>query len=263
MAPKWSCLSWLKSSAIFEHYKSIVAYDGTDFHGFQRQAATERTVQGVIELALSELGWSGKSIRAAGRTDRGVHARGQVVGFSLGWPHAPERLTAALNAHLPSDVAVRHTEVVSADFEPRFNAIRRRYVYHLLADPVPDPLKERAAWRVWPAPDIDRLRRVAQMFIGKRDFGAFGRAPIPGGHTVRTISRADWRQNGAESYLILEADAFLYRMVRRVVGANLQVVWGDKKTEDVEHSLSDPTEKWVGKLAPSKGLCLESVYYEA
>lgn len=263
MAPKWFCSSWLKSRAISEHYKSIVAYDGTEFHGFQRQAASKRTVQGVIEEALTELGWSGDSIRAAGRTDRGVHARGQVVVYSLAWSREPERLTAALNARLPGDVAVRHTEVVPADFEPRFGAIRRRYVYRVLVDPVPDPLKERTSWRVWPEPDFDRLHRVAEMFIGKRDFGAFGKAPTPGGHTVRTISKAEWRLNGAESCLILEADAFLYRMVRRIVGANLQVGWGEKRPEDVEQSLSNPAQKWVGKLAPAKGLSLEVVYYEA
>ncbi|MFQ5923523.1 MAG: tRNA pseudouridine(38-40) synthase TruA [Anaerolineales bacterium] len=241
----------------------MVAYDGTEFYGFQRQVATERTVQGVLEAALFELGWRGSSIRAAGRTDRGVHARGQVVSYSLSWSREPDRLTAALNAHLPEDVAVRHTEVVSAEFEPRFSAIRRRYVYRLLADPAPDPLKERTAWRVWPAPDCDRMRKVADLFIGKRDFGAFGQAPIPGGHTVRAVSKADWLRDGSDLCLILEADAFLNRMVRRIVGANLQVGRGQKQPEDIERSLSDPTHKWVGRLAPAKGLCLEAVYYEA
>ncbi|GMR11111.1 MAG: tRNA pseudouridine(38-40) synthase TruA [Anaerolineae bacterium] len=222
-----------------------------------------RTVQGVFEAALSELGWRESSIRAAGRTDRGVHARGQVVSFSLPWSREPDRLTAALNAHLPEDVAVRHTEIVPAEFQPRFGALRRRYVYRLLLDPAPDPLKERTAWRVWPAPDIDRMRTVADLFIGKRDFGAFGKAPIPGGHTVRAVGRADWQRGGSDLCLILEADAFLYRMVRRIVGANLQVGWGEKEPEDIERSLSDPTQRWVGRLAPAKGLCLEAVYYEA
>jgi tRNA pseudouridine38-40 synthase len=118
-------------------------------------------------------------------------------------------------------------------------------------------------WRVWPEPDFDQLQGAAQMFLGRRDFGAFGRAPNPEGHTVRTISKADWRRNGAESCLILEADAFLYRMVRRIVGANMQVGWGKVKSEEVERSLSDPGQGWVGRLAPAKGLSLEAVYYEA
>ncbi|MFQ5942944.1 MAG: tRNA pseudouridine(38-40) synthase TruA [Anaerolineales bacterium] len=253
----------MKSSTDTAHYKSIIAYDGTGFHGFQRQVTTERTVQGVLEAALAELGWSESSIRAAGRTDRGVHARGQVVKYSLTWKQDPERLTAALNAHLPADVAVRKTEAVSAEFDPRFNAIRRRYVYRLLVDPAPDPLTERTAWRVWPQPDLDRLHKAAKMFIGERDFGAFGRAPIPGGHTVRTISRSEWLHDGADLRLVLEADAFLYRMVRRIAGANLQVGWGEKRPEDIEQSLVDPAQKWAGRLAPAKGLCLEEVFYEA
>lgn len=225
--------------------------------------ATERTVQGVLEAALSELGWSESSIRAAGRTDRGVHARGQVISYSLSWSREPDRLTAALNAHLPEDVAVRHTEVVSEEFDPRFNAIRRRYVYRLLTDPAPDPLKERTRWRVWPAPNLDRVREVAELFVGKRDYGAFGRAPIPGGHTVREITRSEWVGEGSDLKMILEADAFLYRMVRRIVGAILQVARGDGDPEELEQSLSDPTHKWEGRLAPAKGLCLEAVYYEA
>ena len=107
------------------------------------------------------------------------------------------------------------------------------------------------------------MSKAAEMFIGKRDFGAFGRAPISGGHTVRTISKANWRHHGAESVLILEADAFLYRMVRRIAAANLQVGWGERQPEDVEQSLSDPVQKWSGKLAPANGLSLEKVYYEA
>lgn len=263
MAPKWFYSSWLKSRRESEHYKSIVAYDGTEFHGFQRQVAAQRTVQGVLEAALAELGWKEKSIRAAGRTDRGVHARGQVVSYWLSWSREPDRLTAALNAHLPEDVAVRHTEAVPAEFEPRFGAVRRRYVYRLLADPAPDPITERTAWRVWPEPDYDRMRKAADLFIGQRDFGAFGQAPIPRGHTVRTVSKSDWLHDGADLRLILEADAFLHRMVRRIVAANLQIGWGERQLEDIERSLSDPSQKWAGRIAPAKGLCLEAVYYEA
>ena len=191
-----------------------------------------------------------------------MHASGQVIAYSLNWSREPERLTAALNAHLPFDVSIRHTQIVSTDFDPRFSAVRRRYAYSILVDPVRNPLKERTAWRVWPEPDFDRMNRVAEMFIGKRDFGAFGRAPISGGHTVRTISMAEWREIGAESVLVLEADAFLYRMVRRIVAANLQVGWGEKQSKQVEHCLSDAAHKWAGKLAPPQGLSLEQVYYE-
>jgi tRNA pseudouridine38-40 synthase len=217
----------------------------------------------VLEAALSELGWKGSSLRAAGRTDSGVHAKGQVVCYSLQWSSKPERLTSALNAHLPEDVAVRHTEVVPDDFDPRFGAVRRSYIYRLLIDSAPDPLVERTAWRVWPEPNLDHLHEAADLFVGKKDFGAFGQAPRPDGHTVRTISRAEWQKDDAELRLLLEADAFLYRMVRRITAANLQVGKGERELEDIESSLSDPAQKWTGRLAPAKGLCLETVTYEA
>lgn len=208
-----------------------------------------------------ELGWAESSIRAAGRTDAGVHARGQVISFRLDWSAAPEKLTSALNAHLPNDIAVKRSEVVPAEFQPRFSATGRRYAYSLLMDQQRDPLRERFSWRVWPVPDLSRLREVSGLFVGKRDFGAFGRAPIPDGHTVRTIVVADWTEHGSELRLILEADAFLYRMVRRIVGACLQVARGEREISDLEASLAGPERKWEGKLAPAHGLCLEAVYY--
>lgn len=208
-----------------------------------------------------ELGWVESSIRAAGRTDAGVHARGQVISFRLDWSAAPDKLTSALNAHLPSDVAVKRSEVVPAEFQPRFSATGRRYSYSLVVDQHRDPLRERFTWRIWPAPDLPKLREVGGLFVGTRDFGAFGRAPIPDGHTVRVIKVADWIEQGSELRLILEADAYLYRMVRRIVGACLQVARGVREVSDLEASLADPERKWEGKLAPAHGLCLETVYY--
>src|SRR3989304_2442943 len=129
-------------------YQSIIAYDGTDFAGFQRQAK-RRTVQGVLEQALRRRGGADRSRRAAGRTDTGVHARGQVIAFHLDWKRSPAKLTAALNAHLPPDVSVRQTRPTSAGFHPRYSALRRCYSYTVVAAPTRDPLGERFAWRGW------------------------------------------------------------------------------------------------------------------
>lgn len=204
-------------------YKSIIAYDGTDFHGLQRLPDGRRTVQGVFEEALRELGWQGSSLRAAGRTDAGVHARGQVVDYDLSWRHDPATLTQALNAHLPGDVAVRETEPAPAGFHPRFSARRRRYHYRLVGAPQRDPLRERYAWRVWPEPDVALMREAARGLVGKHDFAAFGKAPISGGHTVRTVYLAEWEPEAESLVFRIEANAFLYRMVRRVVAALLEV----------------------------------------
>lgn len=242
-------------------YKSILTYDGTDFHGFQRQAHGQRTIQGVFERALRALGWTQTSLQFAGRTDAGVHALGQVVAYHLDWKHDPERLTQALNAHLPGDVAVRHTEEAQEGFHPRFSARGRRYRYRLLIASARDPLRERFAWRVWPEPDFSATAGAAQLLVGRRDFGAFGRALSPGGHTVREVVGATWEREDDTWAFIIEADAFLYRMVRRLVAATWEIGQGRRSASDLQAHLADPTKFWIGRVAPARGLCLEAVIY--
>jgi tRNA pseudouridine38-40 synthase len=127
-------------------YQVILAYDGTLFLGFQRQSRT-RTVQGVVEAALGALGWTGRTIYSAGRTDTGVHAAGQVIAFDLEWKHSTLDLRQALNANLPEDVAAREVREVPPDFHPRYGALSRRYQYRILCSDVRDPLRERYVWR--------------------------------------------------------------------------------------------------------------------
>jgi tRNA pseudouridine38-40 synthase len=243
-------------------YKAIIAYDGTEFEGFQRLAAGSRTVQGALEGALGRLGWQGRSILAAGRTDAGVHARGQVVSFDLDWRHGVDALGVALNAHLPSDVSVREVREAEPGFHPRFSARWRRYRYTLIPVPARDPLAERFAWRVWPAPVLAPMQAAAGMLLGEHDFGAFGAAPIPGGHTRRQVRRAQW--NGAEERagFEIEANAFLHRMVRRLVAILVEIGCGREELGRVDELLEHPEAFWSGKAAPARGLCLEAVIYD-
>lgn len=242
-------------------FKAVVAYDGTEFHGFQRQVADQRTVQGEIEVALRQIGWSEKSINAAGRTDAGVHARGQVVSFRLTWGATLEDLARALNANLPPDVAVKKTERVDPEFHPRFSAKKRSYAYYIYRAPQRDPLRERFAWRVWPEPEFEVLSSTAKLLLGTHDFGAFGTAPIDGGHTIRTITTANWRKFDDHLVFVIEADAFLYHMVRRLVGALVTVGSDSQKLAMFESLLFDPRKNWQGTMAPARGLVLEEVEY--
>lgn len=243
-------------------YKSIIAYDGTDFQGFQRQAEGLRTVQGVIENALCDLGWRGRSITAAGRTDAGVHARGQVIAFSLDWRHEINSLSRALNANLPPDIAVRQTEVAPGGFHPRFSAQVRRYCYTLISEPVRDPLRERYAWRIWPEPELDAMENVASMLVGRYDFAAFGQAPSRDGHTIREVFRAHWHRKRDVIAFEIEANAFLRHMVRRLVGAMIEVGSGRVNASGIRALLDDPKLRWEGRKAAAQGLCLETVIYE-
>ena len=248
-----------------ERYQVILAYDGTHFHGSQYQKDT-RTVQGVVELALGNLGWSGKRVLFAGRTDAGVHASGQVVTFDLEWNHPPADLAKALNALLPDDVAVQGVTVRPAGFHPRFWAQTRTYRYCIFSQPYRDPLRERFAWRVWPQPEFDRLRAASQVFLGVHDFAGYGRATSPGGSTIRHLMAAEWVPveplfAGPEWYFEVRANAFLYHMVRRLVFAQIAVGQTRLEVSDLRKHLEDPQDEPLQGLAPAAGLTLYEIQY--
>ncbi len=244
-----------------EFYKSIVAYDGTDFQGFQRQAPGIRTIQGELERALLVLGWQEHSLKAAGRTDAGVHALGQLISYALNWRAGPEALTRALNANLPKDISVWQTECTNEDFHPRFSALRRRYQYAIFYNLNRDPLRERYAWRVWPEPAMKKMAEAANCLLGRHDFRAFGSPPIQGGHTIREISDVSWRQEGDRSYFKIEADSFLHKMVRRLVALIVSIGLGQAEQEQISFLVDHPSQRWEGAIAPPNGLCLETVIY--
>jgi tRNA pseudouridine38-40 synthase len=252
-----------------ERYQVILAYDGTEFSGFQRQASGKntdalyrrRTVQGTLESALQKIGWQGRSILIAGRTDAGVHASGQVAAFDLDWVHSEADLQAALNANLPLDMAVQAVRQVQADFHPRYDALSRCYRYQIFCQPVRDPLRERYAWRVWPAVSLDRLQQAATYLVGTHDFAAFGTPPRAGGVTIRQVFQAGWQQQQDSLVFEIRANAFLYRMARRLVGFQVKIGQGLKEPEAVKQHLEDRLLTMVKEVAPACGLTLVEVVY--
>lgn len=240
-------------------YQLILAYDGAKLEGSQRQKA-KRTAQGELEKALRTLGWTGRSVLIAGRTDSGVHAEGQSVALDFEWSHGPDKLRAALNAALPSDLAVRVAREVNSDFHPRFDATSRRYRYRLFVDPVRDPVRERYAWRVWPAVNGEVLQSVSPVFLGTHDFAAFGSPMTRGGSTVRTVSLSAWTESDGEWQFQVRADAFLYRMVRRLVFVQVAVAQGRLSVEEIQKAIENQIRLPSG-LAPAHGLSLVEVTY--
>ena len=249
-------------------YQIILAYDGTQFLGSQRQADS-RTVQGELERALRKLGWEGRTVTLAGRTDTGTHASGQVAAFDFDWRHAPEALHKALNTHLPHDMAVREIKVAGDAFHPRFDASSRRYRYRLFCDGVRDPLRERYTWRVWPA--VTDLTPLAAIWPGRHDFAAFGTPLKPEGSTVRCVLASEWQKRGDEWIFEIQADAFLYRMVRRLVYVQVAVGQGRLPAETLIRALETGSgsaretrnePQIPASLAPASGLTLVEVRYD-
>jgi tRNA pseudouridine38-40 synthase len=247
-------------------YQVILAYDGAQFHGFQRQL-NGRTVQEVVETALRKLNWQGSSILAAGRTDAGVHATGQVVAFDLEWHHPLEALLRAINANLPLDVSARQIRQVSEDFHPRYDALTRRYQYRLYCDRLRNPMLDRYAWRVWPAVQLSVLQEAAQDFVGCHDFNAFGNPPQSEGSTVRTVFQSSWQDRAQVFSFEVIADGFLYHMVRRMVAQQVLVAQGKVERRIIRQLLgfegetASQVEIPSQLLAPARGLTLVEVQY--
>ena len=247
-------------------YQLTLAYDGTDFYGSQRQAK-RRTVQGELEKALGAIGWEGRSILLSGRTDTGVHATGQVTSVDLDWSHADADLVRALNAKLPTDVAVKDARIVRDDFHPRFDALSRVYRYRLFCQPVRNPIRERFAWRIALALNKQFLVKIADVILGTHDFSAFGSPTTPKGTTTRNLMKAVWFQTASDEWQFdVEADAFLYRMVRKLVFVQVAVAQGKVSVEDVAQALAkqgSSTKRSVfpAGLAPAHGLTLVEVKY--
>jgi tRNA pseudouridine38-40 synthase len=215
-----------------QRFRAIVEYDGGDFRGFQVQA-TGRTVQGELERTLHRLSGEMLRVLGAGRTDAGVHARGQVIAFDSAWRHGPQELERALNATLPPDIAVRQVQVAEQGFHPRYSAVSRTYFYNLYCSQTRIPVLERHYLWQRQALDLDAMDQAARLLLGEQDMAAFGQ-PAAGMVTVRRVMQSFWRRVEVSAYLaapqvglalqfVVEANGFLRGMVRRMVGGLVAV----------------------------------------
>jgi tRNA pseudouridine38-40 synthase len=241
----------------------LLEYDGTAYGGSQHQKNAP-TVQGVLEEALSSL--TGEHIRVAlaGRTDAGVHALGQVAAFSTRSRHRPDVVARACNALLPRDVAVRAVAEVDPGFNPRRDACGRWYRYTISTRRQRPALMRSRRWHVPDRLDLAAMREATASLIGPHDFAAFT-APSEAKRrsTTRVVARADWREMGNVLRFDIEANAFLRRMVRRIVAALVEVGRG-KRTMAQFHSLvTDAQPGAATAVAPARGLCLMKVRYES
>jgi len=240
--------------------KAVIAYDGTEYHGFQRQPPDrEPSIQGTLEGALSKIGQAG-GVLGAGRTDAGVHASGQVIAFDVNWRHSPDDLQRALNATLPEDIAVLELEQAADTFHPRYDAVSRAYRYSLSNTRVRNPLLMRYALHVPHELDVEAMRRALADTIGTHDFAAFGQ-PTVGESTTRSMYRADVMAEGSLISIELQANGFLYRMVRRIVGTLIPIGRGEQTPQDFREILKSVDPNRAGPAIAPNGLCLTQVNY--
>lgn len=248
-------------------YWGTLAYDGTAYQGFQRQAEGVPTIQAEVERAAATVIGQPVTVLGAGRTDAGVHAIGQVIAFDAAWRHGAERLLSAINAYLPDDIALFHLEAApTPGFHPRFDARSREYRYVVLNAPVRDPLLGRRVWHLRGALDAEAMQQSAAALIGRHDFGGFGKPP-QGENTIRTVLRSEWTQEPHETGFLwvysIEADAFLQHMVRRIVGVMTMVGRRMQPVEIIPRLLHEGVMPVGLTVAPPQGLTLVKVRYSA
>jgi tRNA pseudouridine38-40 synthase len=251
------CALCIANCALTLHLLAILEYDGTDFQGFQIQK-NGRSVQQELESALYDFGKTRVKTVGGGRTDAGVHAKGQTASFSMEWTRDLEIFKRALNAKLPNDIFVRRVTVVDEKFSARYSASSRVYHYRVWNHPERDVFRTRYAHWIAEPLDVEAMQVAAKQLVGKKDFSAFG-SPPQGDNPVRTVIRAEVNRDGDEIIFVFEANAFLYRMVRRMVGTLLLVGRGALPPGEMENVIQ--RKRRSGFSAPPQGLTLMEIKY--
>ncbi len=235
-----------------------IEYDGTGFLGWQLQPEG-RTVQGVLEKAIHTILQDDIRATAAGRTDTGVHAAGQVVHFRTDSDMVVDRLRKGLNGVLPPDVRVLDATQATDDFHARFSAVGRRYLYQIVRHP--SALRRHYAWHVAYPLDADAMRRACAPLIGCHDFTSFCQAASSADGTMCEVRELDWVEVDDELRLHIEANRFLHHMVRTIMGTAVDIGRGRLPEGSIAEMLHARDRRAAGSNAPAHGLCLEAVRY--
>ena len=240
--------------------KLTISYDGTNYKGWQVQK-NGWTVQAEIEHAIMEIFGKRHRVHGAGRTDAGVHAKAQVAHFKAPPAILVEKIPTALNAILPEDVAIIHAEEVPPDFHSRFDAGSKRYRYCVLNSRCRDPFSEKYSWRVPYRLDIPLMEKEASFLLGRHDFKSFQARDKRERISVREIFHIDIKKKKTFLTIDIEADGFLYNMVRNIVGTMVDIGRGYFPPGSMRKILKNRDRTTAGPTAPAKGLFLVEVKY--
>ena len=240
--------------------RTIIAYDGTDYVGWQTQP-NGVAVQEVIEKAILEVTGEQTTLQGSGRTDSGVHARAQVAHFDTGARMAADKFAIALNTHLPADIRVLYSEEVSPDFHARFSAKEKQYRYFVQTGPHADVFARKYALHAYMPLDLDLMNEAAALVVGTHDFSAFISTGREVETAVRTLSLSRWEKQGKFLIYIVQGNGFLYNMVRILVGTMVGMGNGRIPKDSMENALASLSRKDAGPTAPPHGLVLWRVKY--
>lgn len=243
------------------NFKITIEYDGSNYHGWQRQAA-DRTIQGEIETALMTMTGHRITLTGSGRTDAGVHARNQVANFQCETRLAPEAFHKGLNSLLPEDIVITSCEMVPETFHARYDAKSKIYHYRMLNRPLPVAISRQYAWHIRKKLDLEAMRNALRFIAGTHDFKAFEGSGSPRTDTVRCILHADLvHTDGGYIVFKIEGDGFLKFMVRNIVGTLVNVGLGKMTPDDFKRVLDSKDRGLAGITAPPHGLFLMDVKY--
>lgn len=234
----------------------IVAYDGTEYHGWQVQP-NARTIEGELNRCLSELLQEDIQVIGASRTDAGVHAKGNIAVFDTDARMPAEKISYALNQRLPKDIVIQKSCQVDADFHPRHCDTRKTYSYHIYRGEFPMPLRTRYSYFTYVPLDVTKMREAAALFLGEHDFKSFCSANTQVESTVRTIEFLDVTEDDQELVITIRGNGFLYNMVRIIAGTLVDVGRGFLAVEDIPDILKACNRERAGQTLPACGLVLE------
>ena len=244
------------------NYKLVLQYDGTKYDGWQKQGNTSRTIQGKLEQVLSRLTGEQVEVHGAGRTDAGVHAKGQTASVRLSGAYHPEELKAQMNRYLPEDIEVLEVNAVPERFHSRLNVVGKTYAYRLTVDGGKHVFERRFLYLYGKPLDTRAMKRAAEYFAGSHDFKSFCSNKRMKKSTVRTVESIRFQEEDGILTITFTGDGFLYHMIRIMVGTLLEVGEGKRRPESMQAILDAKDRQAAGPLAPAEGLTLEEVFYE-
>lgn len=244
------------------NYRLKIQYDGTRFHGWQRQKNGSDTIQGRIEKVLTRQMNHSVEICGAGRTDTGVHAVGQVANVRLSYEGTPEELRECLNEYLPEDIRILGVELAGERFHSRLNATGKIYEYRLCKKGCCDVFSRKYQWQMTEELDVERMKEAAQLLLGEHDFRGFCTKASRRKSTIRKIDAIDIREDATHLYLRFEGNGFLYNMVRILTGTLVEIGAGSREISSVAQILSEKERALAGATAPAQGLTLLKVKYD-